>query len=97
MRTALMALPILVLTSAATPANAYCSPPSAPSCATRYGTFDSQDDFDHCKRQMSSYQSEAQDYLSCLRREAEDLKRKSDGTIEEYNSAVDSFNRRARG
>jgi hypothetical protein len=88
MRAVLMALPVLVLTSAA--ANAYCSPPSAPSCATRYGAFDDQDDFDRCKRQMSSYQSEAQDYLSCMRRE-------SDSAVEEYNSAVDSFNRRARG
>ena len=90
MRAALMALPMLVLTSAATPANAYCSPPSAPSCAARYGAFDDQDDFDRCKRQMSSYQSEAQDYLSCVRRE-------TDGAIEEYNSAVDRFNRRERG
>jgi hypothetical protein len=88
MRIVLMALPILVLTSAT--ANAYCSPPSAPSCATRYGAFDDQDDFDRCKRQMSSYQSDAQDYLSCMRRE-------SDNAVEEYNSAVDSFNRRARG
>jgi hypothetical protein len=46
---------------------------------------------------MTSYQSEAQDYLSCMRREADDLKRKSDTVIEEYNSAVESFNRRARG
>jgi hypothetical protein len=90
MRAALMALPMLVLTSAATPANAYCSSPSAPSCAAQYGAFDDQDDFDRCKRQMSSYQSEAQDYLSCVRRE-------TDSAIEEYNSAVDSFNRRARG
>ena len=90
-------LSIIALLVASAPANASCSSPSAPYCATRYGAFDSQDDFDRCKRQMSSYQSEAEDYLSCLRREADDLKRKSDGAIEEYNSAVDSFNRRARG
>jgi hypothetical protein len=90
-------LSIIVLLGASAPANAYCSSPSAPYCAARYGAFDSQDDFDRCKRQMSSYQSEAEDYLSCLRREADELKRKSDGAIEEYNSAVDSFNRRARG
>jgi hypothetical protein len=90
MRFVLMALPMLALTSMGTSANAYCSAPSAPSCATRYGAFDSEDDFDRCKRQMSSYKSEVEDYLSCLRREA-------DSTIEEYNSAVESFNRRARG
>jgi hypothetical protein len=89
MRFAPMALPMLALISMGTSANAYCSPPSAPSCAMRYGAFDSQDDFDRCKRQMSSYQSEAQDYLSCVRREG-------DNAIEEYNSAVESFNRRAR-
>ena len=79
------------------PAFGYCSKPSAPSCATRYGAFDDQDDFDRCKRQMSSYRSEADDFLSCTRREADDLKRKSDSVIEEYNGAVESFNRRARG
>jgi hypothetical protein len=81
----------------ATPAFAYCSEPSAPSCATRYGAFDDQDDFDRCKRQMRSYQSEAEDFLSCTRREADDLKRKSDSVIQDYNNAVESFNRRARG
>jgi hypothetical protein len=78
-------------------AQAYCSAPSASYCATRYGVFDDQDDFDLCKRQMASYQSEAQDFLSCTNREADDLKRKSDGVIDEYNGAVESFNRRARG
>jgi hypothetical protein len=83
------------------PALAYCSEPSAPYCATRYGTFDGEDEFRRCKREMESYQSEAQDFLSCQKREVDDLlsvmKRKSDGVIEEYNSAVESFNRRARG
>jgi hypothetical protein len=87
----------LPLVAAVTPGFAYCSEPSAPSCATRYGAFDDQDDFDRGKRQMSSYRSEADDFLSCTRREADDLKRKSDSVIEEYNSAVESFNRRARG
>ena len=90
-------LAIGALTLVTAPAQAYCSSPTAPYCATRYGSFDDQDDFDRCRRQMTSYQSEAQDYLSCMRREADDLKRKSDTVIEEYNSAVESFNRRARG
>jgi len=67
----------------------------------RYGAFEDQDEFRRCKREMESYQSEAQDLLSCTKREADDListlKRKSDSVIEEYNSAVESFNRRARG
>jgi hypothetical protein len=80
---------------------AYCSEPSAPFCATRYGAFDDEDQFIRCKREMVSYQSEAQNFLSCQKREADDLlstmKRKSDSVIDEYNSAVESFNRRARG
>jgi hypothetical protein len=89
MRLLLSALLMLALTSTVIPANAYCSAPESPSCAARHSTFDSQDDFDRCKRQMSTYKSEVEDYLSCTRRE-------TDSAIEEYNSTVDSFNRRAR-
>ena len=46
---------------------------------------------------MDSYKSEANDFLSCTKREADELKRKSDNLIQEYNDAVESFNRRARG
>jgi hypothetical protein len=74
----------------ATPAFASCYAPSAPSCASRYGAFDDEDAFRRCKREMEAYKSEAQDFLSCT-------KRQSDGVIEEYNNAVESFNRRARG
>ncbi len=76
---------------------AYCSAPSAPYCATRYGAFGDQDDFDRCKRQMQSYQSEVESFLSCSQREIDDLRQKSKSELDEYNSAVDSFNRRARG
>lgn len=76
---------------------AYCSAPSAPYCATRYGAFDDQDDFDRCKRQMQSYQSEVESFLSCSQREIDDLRQKSKSELDEYNNAVDSFNRRARG
>jgi hypothetical protein len=74
-----------------------CYEPTASSCATRYVAFEDQDEFDRCRQQMDSYKSEAEDFLSCLRRESEDLKRKSDNMLYEYNSAVESFNRRARG
>ena len=79
-----------LLSTVATPVFASCSEPSAPYCATKYGAFDDEDEFRRCKREMDSYQSEAQEFLSCV-------KRKSDSIIEEYNSAVQSFNRRARG
>jgi hypothetical protein len=75
---------------AVTPALSACSEPSAPYCSTKYGAFDDEEEFLRCKNEMDSYQSEAQEYLSCM-------KRKSDSVIQEYNSAVESFNRRARG
>ena len=81
----------------ASTAMAYCSSPSAPSCATRYGAFDNQDDFDRCKRQMISYQSEVESFLSCSKREIDALTQKSKSELDEYNSTVERFNRRARG
>jgi hypothetical protein len=78
-------------------AQASCYAPSAPYCAARYGSFDDQDEFEQCRHQMTAYQSEAQEFLACIRRESEDLKRKSDSVIDEYNGAVEAFNRRARG
>lgn len=87
---AVMVFASTAMLGAISPAIAYCSAPTAPSCATRYGAFDDQDDFDRCKRQISSYQSEANEFLACTKREA-------DRVIEEYNSTVESFNRRARG
>ena len=77
--------------------HAACYAPSAPYCATRYSAFEDQDEFDRCRREMTSYQIEAQDFLACIRRETEVLKNKSDGVIDEYNKAVEGFNRRARG
>ncbi|OSI74944.1 hypothetical protein BSZ22_01420 [Bradyrhizobium canariense] len=77
--------------------HAACYAPSAPDCAERYSAFDDQDEFDRCRREMTNYQIEAQEFLACIRRETEELKRKSDGVIDEYNNAVEGFNRRARG
>lgn len=94
----------LMVVSMPTIAAAYCSKPDAPYCATRYGPFDDQYDFDRCKREMQSYRDDVQSFLSCLKRE-------SDQTINDYSisswtkagspdaSRVStySFNRRARG
>lgn len=41
----------------ATPAAALCYVPSALSCATSYGAFSDQWDFDRCKNEMESYHS----------------------------------------
>lgn len=68
----------------------YCSEPNAPYCASRHGSFDDEDEFSRCKREMQRYRNEVEAYLECLRQE-------SDETVSEYESVVSSFNRRARG
>jgi predicted ribosome quality control (RQC) complex YloA/Tae2 family protein len=92
--------PIILVLSLALSAMAawgYCSEPSAPSCATRYGPFDDTYDFDRCKREMQSYQSDVESFLSCQRSEIEKIRSDNERAIQEYNDAVESFNRRARG
>jgi hypothetical protein len=85
-----LAVPFLIFAAFVAPAEAYCSKPDAPYCATRSGRFDDQDDFDRCRRQMQYYQSEVESFLSCLRND-------SDEVLREHNDAVSSFNRRTRG
>jgi hypothetical protein len=77
-------------------AAAYCSEPDAPYCASRFGPFEDEDEFNRCKREMESYRSDVEELLDCLRDESEDLKRQGDNAANEYDDAVQSFNRRAR-
>ena len=79
----------LLLTTDVANAYSYCTQPSAPSCASRYGSFDDEDDFDRCKRQMKSYRSDLESYISCVKDEA-------DKATNEYNDTVAKFNRRAQ-
>jgi hypothetical protein len=81
---------IVAMMTVATPALSACSEPSAPYCSTKYGAFDGADEFRRCKREMEFYQREAQEFMSCMRQ-------KSDSITEQYNRAVESFNRRTRG
>lgn len=85
-----LAIAFVAIVAATSAQASFCSEPSAPSCVTRYGSFDDEDDYDRCKRQLNSYRSEVESYLSCL-------KDASDDAIREYNDAVQSFNRRAKG
>jgi hypothetical protein len=89
-----MKLVILVgaaLAMTASPALAYfCSEPSAPYCANSYGAFSDGYQFEDCKREMRSYADEIDSYLSCLAEE-------SQSAVDDYNDAVQSFNRRAGG
>lgn len=77
------------------PALAYCSEPSAPYCATGYGGFGDEWEFERCKREMESYQSDVESYLSCRQDEIDTASREAANALSEYNDAVESFNRRA--
>lgn len=99
---------IAVVSVIAGPAIAYCSEPSAPSCATRYGSFDDEGDFDTCRRKMTSYRSEVEQFISCqndeirkARAAADDEVRKArnaaEEALQEYENTVERFNRRAKG
>jgi hypothetical protein len=69
-------------------AGAFCSEPSAPYCASQYGNFDDQHEFEQCRNEMESYKSDVEAFMSCL-------KRKGDDAVGEYEDAVSSFNQRA--
>lgn len=79
---------------------AYCSKPSAPSCATRYGAFDDQWEFDRCKREIESFKDETESFMSCNNDEAQaaisNANSENQSASSEYSDAVSSFNRRAR-
>ncbi|TIL70286.1 MAG: hypothetical protein E5Y65_23250 [Mesorhizobium sp.] len=67
----------------------YCTEPTAPSCASRYGSFDDEWEFDRCKREMNDYQSEVEAFVACNRSANEQA-------ILEHNEAVKDFNGRAQ-
>ena len=98
MRRYLLALAMICSPSTS---HAYCSEPSAPYCATSYGSFDDEYDFESCKREMENYKDEVERYISCRNDEAQEAideanidNRKASSA---YSEAVDSFNRRAGG
>ena len=88
---------VALLLAAPTLSEAYCSKPSAPYCAERYGRFDDEWDFSRCRREVESYKSDVESFVSCKRLEIEEARNEIDKAISDFNSAVESFNRRARG
>ncbi|WP_454656840.1 hypothetical protein [Bosea beijingensis] len=82
-------LSLLAAPAMAEAASVYCSSTSAPSCASRFGKFDDEDDFARCKRQIEAFRSETEEMLRCLQSSREEA-------LNEFNEAVESFNRRAR-
>jgi hypothetical protein len=84
------AVAILALICSSTTAIASCYKPDAPSCATDYGAFDDQFDFDNCKSEMESFKGDVESFLECQKRESQEA-------VDDYNDAIRSFNNRAQG
>ncbi|WP_245478130.1 MULTISPECIES: hypothetical protein [unclassified Mesorhizobium] len=88
----LAALGILVssLLAGSTSAEAfyYCTEPTAPSCTSRFGSFDDEWEFDRCKREMKNYQSDVETFIACNNSANEQA-------VSDYSDAVKKFNRRA--
>ncbi|MGO6875577.1 hypothetical protein ACCS85_27615 [Rhizobium ruizarguesonis] len=95
------ALLVMLIAFSSSEAFAYCSEPSAPSCATGYGGFDDQWEFDRCKREMESFKGDVERFMRCNSDEAEEALEKArndnQSATSGYNDAVEAFNRRASG
>ena len=63
----------------------YCSEPMEPNCLN--WNFNSQSDFEHCKRQVKWYLQELQAYTQCVLNEA----------VQKQNEVIRKFNCRASG
>jgi hypothetical protein len=72
---------------------AYCSKPSEPYCVAKYSGFDDESEFRRCKNDMENYRSEVEAYISCNN---DEVGSNNQTAVNEYESAVESFNRRAR-
>ena len=89
----LFALILATLSQGIVPAAAYCSKPTAPYCAERYGRFDDENKFNSCRREMESYQSEVEDFISCNKREAQEA---ADKANREAQEAIDKAKRESQ-
>lgn len=74
----------------------FCVEPSAPYCATKYGAFDDEYAFSKCRREMESYKSDVELFMSCQNDIIRKAKQEADAVVSTYQDAVSSFNRRAR-
>jgi hypothetical protein len=93
----LVALSVTSLSTNA--AFAYCAQPSAPYCSTSYGQFSDEWEFERCKNEMVTYQSETERYVSCRNDEAQEAIEEANSdnrkVSSDYSEAVENFNRRA--
>ena len=65
------------------------SKPRAPYCADKFRQFDDPREYDRCRDEMETYKSQVRSYTDCQQQLIDDA-------TKEYNSAVASFNGRAR-
>jgi hypothetical protein len=69
-----------------------CNEPASPACTSRHELFQDQEDYERCRRDMTSYNDEVERFVHCVRDDAE---QKVKQAVDEYNSMVQGFNRRA--
>lgn len=77
----------LAMASSSTQLSGYCYEPSEPYCVRQYGGFSSDYEYQDCRRSVERFQTDVQDYLSCVENAA----------VDSINEVVEKFNCRARG
>lgn len=67
----------------------FCYVPNPPYCASRFGSFDDEWEFDRCRREVEAFRDQSRTYVQCLQQER-------DAAVQKVNDAVEAFNRKAR-
>jgi hypothetical protein len=76
-------------------ANGACAKRETPSCAIEKGPFPRGADYDECRHQMTAFKGKMEDFAACLKDDGQsEAERQS---VDELESALSQFNRRARG
>lgn len=88
MKTITIIATTLVVLSATAEAQAYCMRPSAPSCASSYGSFDDEWEFDRCKRDVENFQSEIESFIQCKQTEIDEANDKAQDAAREAEEAA---------
>lgn len=63
--------------------HAYCFEPSAPSCATGYGAFNDEWEFNSCKSEMENFESEVEEFGQCKQREVDEANEEAEEAAEQ--------------
>ena len=93
MRSTAIAFAIAVLTAGS--AHGACLKPETPSCAIAQGPFPRAADYEECRHRMIAYKAGMESLASCLKDDGQaEAERQA---MDELESALSQFNRRARG